>query len=471
MPASFYTPYTATIVAALALAACQSVEGDLRYDSSGQQRAVQTTPVPTVRISVPPNTKLASVAYTKSTINVRAGTQIGTQAENSFDSCTSKSKGIVWKAGLDVGKGDQRAAVFHDTLVGAGYTVAGIRGDIFAGLSAERKKPDYFIGAQIEKINIRQCDTYNRLLDISFLRRDQTTTINVRWLALSRLSGKIAFETTTQGTIKTFQKRPGPRIAMVPEPFSVTFHRAFAQAAANLADDPAFFKFLSQPGPDPRNIKAVDNPALRLKPVQLSRTPIQQNIQSIRQSVVTIGTGGGGIGSGFFIAPNLIMTNNHVVEGSSILKVTLVNGRNILGEVIRAHPQRDVAILQVEEQGSRSLAIRIKPLEVTEEVFAIGTPLERRLKGTVTKGIVSAFRQNDFGLEDIQADVDIHGGNSGGALLDINGNVVGISYSGLSAGTSKFSSGLNFFVPINDALEKLNIRLDPNAEASSGSGS
>ena len=82
----------------------------------------------------------------------------------------------------------------------------------------------------------------------------------------------------------------------------------------------------------------------------------------------------------------------------------------------------------------------------------------------MTRGIVSKFATNRSGMEDIQADVDIQGGNSGGPLLDGKGNLVGISYAGIGP-PGKFSSGLNFFIPIMDALEKLKLAFKTRKES------
>jgi S1-C subfamily serine protease len=97
------------------------------------------------------------------------------------------------------------------------------------------------------------------------------------------------------------------------------------------------------------------------------------------------------------------------------------------------------------------------------------------LAATVTKGIVSAHRGDDpatgearlrLGQPLIQADVDIQGGNSGGPLLDARGNVVAICVSGLSSTPSGGPSiGINFFIPIGDALEKLNLLLESRKAA------
>jgi serine protease Do len=90
------------------------------------------------------------------------------------------------------------------------------------------------------------------------------------------------------------------------------------------------------------------------------------------------------------------------------------------------------------------------------EVYTIGTPLDAKLGQTVTKGVVSGYRE-EYGQRMIQSDVNILPGNSGGPLLDRNGNVVGIAVSGMSS--LGVGVGVNYFVPIEDALEALRIRL------------
>ena len=96
-------------------------------------------------------------------------------------------------------------------------------------------------------------------------------------------------------------------------------------------------------------------------------------------------------------------------------------------------------------------------VRISDTVFAIGSPLDEALKSTVTRGVVSAFRHlKHRGMDYIQADVDIQSGNSGGPLVDANGNVVGITVLGIG----DRSIGLNFFIPISEALEFLKIDLD-----------
>ena len=164
-----------------------------------------------------------------------------------------------------------------------------------------------------------------------------------------------------------------------------------------------------------------------------------------------------GQGSGFFITSDgWILTNAHVAHGNQTVRVILASGKAVEGRVDRVHEARDVALIKVEGANFVALPLREKPVTLTEEVYAIGTPLEKKLSGTITKGIVSQIRTNSHHLTDIQADVNIQPGSSGGPLVDAQGNVVGISYAGL-ARKGGDNIGLNFFIPIQDALAKLNV--------------
>ena len=96
----------------------------------------------------------------------------------------------------------------------------------------------------------------------------------------------------------------------------------------------------------------------------------------------------------------------------------------------------------------------MKPLE---PVFAIGTPVEEGLSSSVTAGVVSGIRRHND-LEFIQADAAISPGNSGGPLTDKNGNVVGVS---VLKKVIPGSEGLGFFIPIDAALDTLNLRTNP----------
>jgi S1-C subfamily serine protease len=167
---------------------------------------------------------------------------------------------------------------------------------------------------------------------------------------------------------------------------------------------------------------------------------------------------GNGHGSGFFITPTLLLTNHHVAGNRDRVRIRLSDGTEAIGEVIRSDAARDIAIVEFSEPLADPLPLRTSLPARAESVYAIGSPDDTGLAGTVTRGIVSQIRTDERGLEWIQADVTVHGGNSGGPLLDEAGNVVGLA-SWARVDENGETKGLNFFVPIGDALRTLNIKL------------
>ena len=152
------------------------------------------------------------------------------------------------------------------------------------------------------------------------------------------------------------------------------------------------------------------------------------------------------------------MTNNHVVEGATSVTVKLYNGDEYDAEVIGTDEMNDVALLKIDATGLQAVTIGDSDqIEVGEEVIAIGNPLGE-LTFTMTAGVVSALDReiNTDGkpINMLQTDVAINSGNSGGALFDMNGNVIGITSAKYSGSTSSGASieGISFAIPINDAL-------------------
>ena len=129
----------------------------------------------------------------------------------------------------------------------------------------------------------------------------------------------------------------------------------------------------------------------------------------------------------------------------------------IQGEVLRKNKFRDIALLKVPMRIMNNIFINLNEPKITDEVFAVGTPINESLKTTVTKGIISNFRNDKASnLRFIQSDASISPGNSGGPLFDKKGNVIGISVAKY-AGTQ--SEGLGLFIPIKDALKAINLKI------------
>jgi serine protease Do len=158
-----------------------------------------------------------------------------------------------------------------------------------------------------------------------------------------------------------------------------------------------------------------------------------------------------GIGSGFILsADGLVMTNAHVIEGADEVVVTLTDKREFKAKVIGSDQRSDVAILKIDAGGLPFVRIGDDAkLKVGEWVLAFGSPFN--LDNTVTAGIVSA-KQRDTGdyLPLIQTDVPVNPGNSGGPLVNMRGEVVGINSQIYSR--SGGYMGISFAVPIDEAV-------------------
>ena len=158
------------------------------------------------------------------------------------------------------------------------------------------------------------------------------------------------------------------------------------------------------------------------------------------------------LGSGVIVdASGLVITNHHVIEGMTNVKVALADRREFDADIVLQDPRTDLAVLRIRNGGQLS-AIEIgdsDALEVGDIVLAIGNPFS--VGQTVTQGIVSALARTQVGITDygffIQTDAAINPGNSGGALVDMQGRLVGVNSAIFSQ--SGGSVGIGFAIPVN----------------------
>jgi serine protease DegQ len=157
-----------------------------------------------------------------------------------------------------------------------------------------------------------------------------------------------------------------------------------------------------------------------------------------------------GSGVVFDARRGLIVTNSHVIDRADDITVRLTDGRALPARRVGADPETDVAVIRVEADGLTELAFGDSDrLEVGDFVFAVGHP--RELGQTVTAGIVSGLHRGNVGIESyedfIQTDAAIYPGNSGGALVNFRGDLVGISTAFVGTGNS--NPGFGFAIPVN----------------------
>jgi S1-C subfamily serine protease len=186
-------------------------------------------------------------------------------------------------------------------------------------------------------------------------------------------------------------------------------------------------------------------------------------IAQARPSVVSIRTykesgGDPGIGSGVIIRSNgLILTNHHVIKNADVIKVTTVDEKNYTAQVLHLAPQHDIALIKINGSGFRAAKVgSSKAVKLGQSAIAIGDPLG--FSSTVTIGTVGGLKRsvklNNVDYKSlIQTDAAINPGSSGGALIDLNGKLIGINtlvYTGPR--TWKRAQGLGFAIAIDHAM-------------------
>lgn len=168
---------------------------------------------------------------------------------------------------------------------------------------------------------------------------------------------------------------------------------------------------------------------------------------------------GSGSGSGVIISEDgYIVTNNHVIENAKEIQVTLNDNRKYDAEIIGSDPSTDIAVLKIKEKGLKAIPIgNSDNIRIGEWVLAVGNPFN--LTSTVTAGIVSAKARNINLLSErsganivpiesfIQTDAAVNPGNSGGALVNTRGELVGIN-TAIASRTGSYT-GYSFAVPVN----------------------
>lgn len=189
---------------------------------------------------------------------------------------------------------------------------------------------------------------------------------------------------------------------------------------------------------------------------EVSGLPVPNIVSAVEPSVVLIYVAGYGFsasGSGIIVTNDgYVVTNHHVIDDATTIEITTMDGEVYSATVIGTNSGRDLALLKITSTKTDFTPIAMGTAEdiiVGESVIAIGYPLGPYLMpgaATFTQGIISAMRALD-GYDYVQTDASITHGNSGGALVNNEGKLIGINSSGYGDGL-----GLNFAIPIDEIL-------------------
>jgi S1-C subfamily serine protease len=399
-------------------------------------------PAPTSVTPLPSDTKPQPLQFVRVVIQPRNGeawavayTSIMVRAEGDT---TPAYKMMTWTAGRVQDQADAYKRVFDEELKKAGFAsdnADSLFGDAAGGSNAALK-----VGVLVDDIQGRFCVDCPNLFNRNGI--PATVIMNANWEVFSTLERKVVFKATTHGGADSKEKVGGS--------FMPAVYEGFRENVRQLLTNADFRKLVTTPaGPTG---SASETSAPSLTPIALRSAAVHLTTAQASGAVVVVFAADGS-GSGFLVSSDgYLITNHHVVGGSKYVKLKWSDGSEAVGEVIRSDPRRDVALVKADAKGRAPLDLRLGAVDQGEGVFAIGSPLGDAQQNTMTRGIVSATRMRD-GLPYIQSDVAVNHGNSGGPLLDEKGRVIGITVSGLAPNGSPV--GVNFFIPIGDALRAL----------------
>ena len=343
----------------------------------------------------------------------------------------------VWASGR-TNIGDWRyplGEVFYEMLTDKGFSVAGDPNDLFKRGDAVASA-EYLIGARVFEMRSNYCehDTF-KTYDFGYFGE---TYVEVEWTVFSSLSQQAVFVQETAGYHRTDKPRTYGK--------SDLFHEAFADALRRFAKHPEFRRIATREF-RPREASEGGRGTIFLPAGKIKDRDIGGDLGAVRASIAAI-RAGRARGSGFIVGTGgYLLTSADLVGATASVRVTLSNGVEVDGRVLRASPAQDVALVKIPVRSPASLPIRLKRTRPAEPVHAIGGPSGDGLGVAVATGVVSGHRIEPMtGSSLIRSDAAVP---PGGLLLDRFGNVVGISV----------SRPAGLFLPIADALAAVDVKL------------
>ena len=190
-------------------------------------------------------------------------------------------------------------------------------------------------------------------------------------------------------------------------------------------------------------------------PMDLPSMPASKNVEQWRECVATV-ISEDSHGSACVISQDgYLLTNFHVVGQNDTVRVKFQDNTNALARVLRRHPDCDLALIKVERSGLEFLTPAQNQAELGAVVYVVGTPADTLLAQSVSRGVISGRRDYD-GSSYLQTDAKVNGGNSGGALINEKGELVGIvsaKYMGYGI------EGIGFAVPIEKLSDDLHVQV------------
>jgi S1-C subfamily serine protease len=337
---------------------------------------------------------------------------------------------------------------FNKRMKNSNYKIPNMDNALFAS-SLEAISIDYSFGAVMTELRIEGCKEEKY--------RTYKAYNKVEWQVFDNLKRKVVFTSESEGSFAGSLEG----VITVHSLARVAISKAFSVATNNLLASQELADLMGK-NTSSGDYKELDKSKPIIiqasKPIRLSSR--SQAVRSVKEATVVVRTTTGH-GSGFVIDKSgKVITNSHVVSSHKNVIVVYKN-KEYEAHVVRNNPERDIALLQIMQSGSlifKNANIATKDSESGEDVMIIGAPLDEKLSHSVSRGIISAKRRMEDSQIYLQTDAAINPGNSGGPAFNDNGEIVGITVSGIfsQGGASK---NINFLIPIKDGLDAINLQI------------
>ncbi|MDG1165142.1 MAG: trypsin-like peptidase domain-containing protein, partial [Porticoccaceae bacterium] len=347
-------------------------------------------------IEINDRSKIKPIAITKVAAKMRRGQILGSLRGGAF--CLPNTD-LKWKSGNKVYLSNEDLVdVFAEELERNGWPVVGTTEDLFSGYDISGA--EVLVAAKISDIKTDMCAP---MAGFGNFNVKGSMKMDVEWQVYSPARKSLVGIVETQGSTELKKASDDAGFELL--------QGSFAVAVNNLLASTKFLDMVGKSrgllnGPNSSDTQTIENKKVGYK-------TLTDAVDAAKKSTVTVRTAGSH-GSGFAIGDgSLVITNAHVIGEAKNVTLLTSGGISLEGRVVKSSKERDVALVSI--SGLRLPALRINTSipSSASKVYAVGSPLDERLSGTVTEGIVSGTRILD-GYEWIQSDVAVNPGNSGG---------------------------------------------------------
>jgi S1-C subfamily serine protease len=340
--------------------------------------------------------------------------------------------------------GKELTREFNSVMKSGGFAVEGDPDDLFA---KNESAAEFDIAAMVKSVRGDICEASS----IS-TKRKAYAFVDVEWQVYSNLKREVVAKISTTGAFD--QTTPLQDGAM-----TTAIVGAFGDNARALINNAAFRQLVLAPGGSSATQSAASTSTSTpdRTPLELGKLSAKPSgLPDVVGSVVTVYSGGAH-GSAFLISDQgYLITNQHVTAGAKTVRLRWSDGFESTGEVLREHKLRDVALIKADSRGRIPLNLKRGTVPVGTEVYAVGSPLDDKMQGTVTRGIVSTSSRIFEGYAFVQSDVTVSPGNSGGPLVTKEGDVVAVTDLGFQP--DGLPTGINLFIPAGDVLDFMGLK-------------